>query len=414
MISFKYILFATLLIGTFSNSSVALAQETITLRAITTSSTLLRTRLEPSGTALVTPSLTVTAPPLRITSPSLTVTAPPLFVSSGSVNCTKTVNNGCTIFTCNDGTSINTCDLQCKNTSPQDPPVPGSVATDEPKINAIQPKQGNAGTIVRVYFTKGKKNFSGFDAIEVGGVPVKLKTLTNIPGSSADFYLEFALPENAVTGKIALKKPGLFNTAFSEGNFVVIPWQDAPVITSIEPIAGYPGQEVTVELFMGKKTFSGIDSIQVGGINAKIILQSDIPSKKPNARSVKFIVPLGAKTGKISLKKPSRFATVYSQETFTVVPAQNSPTILSFSPTGGKSGDQVTIKLVNGKKTFSGLDGVFIGDTKAEVLSFFTDTSGIRLVTIKIPPAATTDKIILRKPGLFIDAYSKTDLLITK
>ncbi len=375
--------------------------------APTTTSPLLRSGLQLTAPTPLAPTLNTTLLPIAI-QPSLTI-APVATQIASTITCTKTVQqNNCIVFACNDGTSFNTCSLNA------DAPLPGSVATDGPKITSFQPQEGNAGTIVRVYFTKGKKNFSGLDSIEIGGTPVKLITMTNVPGSSADFYLEFALPQNAVTGKIAFKKPGMFNTVLSDQVFNVIPWQDAPVISSIKPLAGFAGQEVTIELFMGKKTFSGIDSVQVGGVNAKITQQTNVPSKKPNARSITFIVPPTAKTGKITLKKPSLFATVYSKDLFTVVPAQNSPTILSFSPPSAKVGETVIVKLVAGMKAFSGLDEAWIGGKKAEIVSLSSNSSGIRLLTIKVPAGATTGKIILKKPSLFDDAHSVANLVVIK
>jgi hypothetical protein len=359
------------------------------------------------------PTVTVSAPPVVVSPAPSTGTAPTV-VTTG-VTCTKTISGTCILFSCTDGSKTNTCDLTCSidAASAGEPALAGSVETDEPKITAVYPNTGNAGTIVKVYLTKGKKNFSGPDSIEVGGVPVKMKTFSNVPGSKADFVLEFVLPAEAKTGKVVIKKPGTFkNPAVSDTDFVVIPEQDAPTITEIKPLAGYAGQEVTLELFMGTKKFSGVDSVEIGGVPAKIISQSDVPSKKPNARVITFIVPEGAKTGKVSVTKMQTFGSVSSAQDFTVVPSQDAPTILSFSPKTGMVGDTVEIKLVPGKKSFSGVDGIYIGEKKAEIVSQYADTSGIKTLTITVPPDAKTGKIVVRKPQTFLDVTTGEDFVV--
>lgn len=125
----------------------------------------------------------------------------------------------------------------------------------------------------------------------------------------------------------------------------------------------------------------------------------------------KIIIPENAKTGKITLNKKN-FGTVTSDVDFIVVPATDAPTILSFSPESGSPGEEVTIKAVAGKKNFSGLDSIYIGETKAEIVSSLTDTSGIRKFTIKVPKEAKTGKIILRKPGTFVDVSSVKDFKV--
>ena len=332
---------------------------------------------------------------------------------STGITCTKTLNGQCTLFSCSDGTKTNTCDLVCKNTPPPtDPALVGAVSTDEPEITSFFPESGNAGTIVTVYLTKGQKNFSGPDSIEIGGVKAAMNSFSNIPGSKVDFRAEIVVPEGAKTGKITITKSQTFaKPGESNKDFMVVPTQDAPYITSIKPIAGYPGQEVVIEYYMGTKTFSGLDSIEIGGVPVISKLHSDIWSKKPHGYMEKIIIPENAKTGKITLNKKN-FGTVTSDVDFIVVPATDAPTILSFSPESGSPGEEVTIKAVAGKKNFSGLDSIYIGETKAEIVSSLTDTSGIRKFTIKVPKEAKTGKIILRKSGTFVDVSSVKDFKV--
>ena len=334
---------------------------------------------------------------------------------STAVTCVKSVSGTCSLFDCSDGTKTNTCDLMCKvkpESTEGAKDLSGFVETDEPKITGFYPTMGNEGTLVKVFLTKGQKNFSGPDVVELGGVPLVMKSFSNVPGSKADFIYEFALPSNAKTGKFAIKKPATFkNTAYSEGEFLVIPKQDGPYISEIKPMAGYAGQEVAVEFFMGTKKFSGLDSVSIGGVSATITSMSDVFAKKPNAYLIKFKIPETAKTGKIALSKKI-FGSVSSANDFIVVPAQDAPTILSFTPTGAKVGESVVIKAVMGKKAFSGLDSIFIGETKAEIVSQFADNSGIRTFTIKVPENAKTGKIILRKPSAFVDVASATDFQV--
>ncbi len=368
-----------------------------------------------NGTVLKVEEGTKTEPIKVQVQPSV-ISGGTVVVTGEGVSCTKITSGACMVFTCSDGTKTNTCDLMCKNNPETNTPPTtnqaGFVSTDEPKITGFYPEMGNPGTVVKVFITKGQKNFSGPDVVELGGVPLTMLSFGNVPGSVADFVYTFVVPKNAKTGKFALKKPATFkNTAYSGTEFKFIPEQEAPYITDIKPIAGYPGQEVAVEFFIGTKAFSGLDSVALGGVPVTISSYSDVPSKKPHGRIVKFKVPTNTKTGKITLHKKI-FGTASSTSNFIVVPAQDAPTILSFSPASVAVGDEVVIKAVMGKKAFSGLDSIYIGKTKAEITNQFADLSGIRTFTIKVPKGAQAGKIILSKPSAFSDVASEVDLQI--
>ncbi len=352
-------------------------------------------------------------PVFEVTTP----TTPTVIVTSGTtqfgqVTCTKTMSGTCELFSCSDGTKTNTCNIACTNPKPADPSLVGAVATDEPKITSFFPESGNAGTQVRVYLTKGQKSFSAPDSFEIGGVKAEKIFYSNVYGTKADFYADIIVPEGAKTGKITVTKSQTFTKpGSSDTDFLVVPTQDAPYITSIKPIAGYPGQEVTVEYYMGTKTFSGLDSIEIGGVPAVNKKHSDVWTKKPHGFMDKFVIPEGAKTGKITLNKKN-FGSVASTQDFIVVPATDAPTILSFTPAGGSPGDEVTLKVVPGKKSFSAPDSIYIGELKAEIVNGLTDTSGIRTYVIKVPENAKTGKIIFRKPGAFVDVATTTDFQV--
>ncbi|MEI8223806.1 MAG: hypothetical protein WCG20_01645 [bacterium] len=389
----------------------AAAQETMQLRAVTNTRTNLRVSPEPE-----TPTIVVsdTTPVFETSTPT---PSPVITVTSGStefstITCIKTTTGSCILYSCSDGTKTNTCDLMCKTTKPADPSLVGAVVTDEPKITSFFPESGNAGTQVRVYLTKGQKAFSGPDSIEIGGVKAKMILFGNVPGSKADFYTDIIVPEGAKTGKITITKPQTFaKSGSSDADFVVIPTQDAPFITSIKPIAGYPGQEVIVEYYMGTKTFSGLDSIEIGGVPVVTKMHSDVWAKKPHGYMEKIIIPDNAKSGKITLNKKN-FGSVSSKDDFIVTAATDAPTILSFSPTGGSPGDEIILKVVAGKKNFSAPDAIYIGEVKAEIVKGLTDTTGIRTYTIRVPENAKTGKIIFRKPGAFVDVATVTDFQV--
>lgn len=415
----KYIAIAIYLLVTFISIHGAQAQESVRLRTV--NDTNLRSNLRSdlilnTSVPIETPTVIVSEPAPVIIQKSSSAEIPTVVVpnnaGSSNVTCTKIMSGSCMVFSCSDGTKINTCDLLCKDKKPADPSLVGAVATDEPKITSFFPESGNAGTQVRVYLTKGQKAFSGPDSIEIGGVKAKMILYSNVSGTKANFYADIIVPEGAKTGKITITKPQTFkNPGSSDADFVVIPTQEAPYITSIKPIAGYPGQEVTVEYYMGTKTFSGLDSIELGGVPVITKLHSDVWAKKPHGYMEKFIIPENAKTGKITLNKKN-FGSVSSSQDFIVVPATDAPTILSFSPTGGLVGDQVTLKVVTGKKNFSAPDSIYIGELKAEIVSSLTDTSGIRTYVIKVPEKAKTGKIIFRKPGAFVDVSTATDFQV--
>lgn len=114
------------------------------------------------------------------------------------------------------------------------------------------------------------------------------------------------------------------------------------------PTHGYPGTTITLT----GKGVTDASGVAFGGI------LSDNVSGSGN--SITAVVPVGAKTGKISIVKEN--GVVLSLNNFTVDDSP-IPTIMSFDPTIAGSGDLITIS----GSLLDIVDSVYIGDLKAEL-----------------------------------------------
>ena len=105
--------------------------------------------------------------------------------------------------------------------------------TPPPAIASFTPTQGPVGTLVTITGS----NFSATVADNI----VKFGTSVASINSVSVTELKVTVPENAVTGLISVKVSGQEISAV--GTFKVIP---TPVITSISPTKGFPGDRITI------------------------------------------------------------------------------------------------------------------------------------------------------------------------
>ncbi|MHB1463351.1 MAG: IPT/TIG domain-containing protein [Armatimonadota bacterium] len=145
----------------------------------------------------------------------------------------------------------------------------------------------------------------------------------------------------------------------------------APAISSFNPTSGNAGVAVTIT----GTAFTGATSVQFNGTEASFTVDSDT--------SIIATVPVGAATGRITVKTPS--GTAMSAEVF----ATDVPTIDSFSPIHGNAGDLVTI---NGTE-FTGATSVQFNGTEA-IFTVDSDTS----ISATVPDASTTGCIEVKTP----------------
>jgi hypothetical protein len=146
-----------------------------------------------------------------------------------------------------------------------------------------------------------------------------------------------------------------------------------PAVTSFSPSSGSAGTPVTVT----GTSFLGATAVAFGGVVGTFAVQS--------ATSLQATVPVGARTGPISVTNGS--GTGRSASSFTVIPA---PTISSFTPMSGPVGTIVTVT-----------GTVFTGATAARfngVSASFTVDSATR-ITATVPAGATTGPVSVTTPG---------------
>ena len=174
--------------------------------------------------------------------------------------------------------------------------------------------------------------------------------------------------ENPVggTGNVSPCAAGLCGVFYS--------WKNTglPALVSLLPYSGKVGK--TIE-FLGQG-FTGTTSVSFSGTAAKFQIVSDT--------YLTASVPDGALTGSVMVKTPATM--LASNRVFRV-----TPQILSFSPTSGKVGSQVTITGVSLKQA----SNVFFGGVAA---TSFTATSD-KQVTATVPTGAQTGHITITTPG---------------
>jgi uncharacterized repeat protein (TIGR03803 family) len=182
----------------------------------------------------------------------------------------------------------------------------------------------------------------------------------------SDTYLTALVPPGAVTGSVTVVAPG--GTLRGNRKFLV-----TPSITSFAPTSGPVGTSVTIT----GVSFTGANKVTFGGVSAPgFIVNSDT--------QITATVPTGAKTGKIAVITAGGTAT--SSGTFLV-----TPTINSFSPTGGAVGTAVTINGTGLTQTTA----VTFGGVAATTFTVNSDSK----VTATVPTGAITGKIAITTLG---------------
>jgi hypothetical protein len=166
-----------------------------------------------------------------------------------------------------------------------------------------------------------------------------------------------------------------------------------PIITSFTPNSGPVGTSVTITGTNFSTTQSN-NLVKFNGTTAVVTAST--------ATSITTAVPAGATTGKITVTVAGNTAT--SATDFTIMTA-SIPTIISFTPTSGPIGTNVTIAGINFSTIPANNSVKFNGTTS--VITASTATS----VTTAVPAGATTGKISVTVAGN--TATSATDFTIT-
>jgi uncharacterized protein (TIGR03437 family) len=273
------------------------------------------------------------------TKTSLTTTVP-LGASSGKI-----------IVTVGEKSAVSSKDFQV---------LPSPTITSFSPASGYMPTEGVTGTTVIITGTN-------FSTTAVDNI-VKFNGVNAAVSTSTSTQLTTIVPSGASTGKITVSVNGI--TATSTNDFTV---NKSVTITSFTPASASPGHFITIT----GTGFSTVASQNVVSFNNS----AEIPATSSTETTLNVVVPVGATSGKLTVKVNGIPA--LSTQDFTVL----APLITSFSPAYGLPGTTLTITGEHFGPTPNN-NTVNINGTPATILTA-TETQ----ITATIPSGATTGKI---------------------
>ncbi|HEX6428685.1 MAG TPA: IPT/TIG domain-containing protein [Niastella sp.] len=226
-----------------------------------------------------------------------------------------------------------------------------------PTITSFTPTSGRTGFTVTITGT----NFRNVLEVTLGGVRAVVQ-YTN-PGATV---MQVSVGAGASGDVVVRTSDG---TATKAGFTYYAP----PTITSFTPTSGHPGDIITI---IGTN-FSNLQRVTFGGFVAPY-------STIVSPTTIEATVGIGA-TGDVQVRTDGGTATISG---FTWLPP--APTITSFTPTSGASGDVITITGSN----FTGVTGVSFGGIAATSFIVVNPTT----ITATIATGATGD-VSVTGPG---------------
>ena len=247
-----------------------------------------------------------------------------------------------------------------------------------PTITSFTPSSGAVGAQITI---------TGTNFASVTSVKFNITLATSFTVDSAT-QIRATVPTGATTGKISVTTAG--GTATSVADFTVTAPPAAPTITSFTPSSGAVGAQITI---------TGTNL--TGATDVKFNTTSATSFTVDSATQIRATVPTGATTGKVSVTTTGGTATSVADFTVTTPPA--SPTIISFTPSSGAIGAQITITGTN----FTGATDVKFNTTSAT--SFTVDSA--TQIRATVPTGATTGKVSVTTGGG--TALSVTDFTVT-
>ncbi|CAD5274669.1 MULTISPECIES: IPT/TIG domain-containing protein [unclassified Imperialibacter] len=240
-------------------------------------------------------------------------------------------------------------------------PSPGSFS--------INPASGPVAS----QFTISGVNMNGANEVKVNGVSANSFTV-DPDGTS----ITVTVPSSATSGDVVIKKAG---QSFTAGTFNV-----TPKVISF-PALAVVGSQITIN----GKTFTGATSVTINSTAATIDqVSSDFVKVTTVAENVGI--------GNIVVTTPSGSGTSSSS----TIEIKGQPSIASFSPVSGGSGDVVTISGAN----LSTVTFVKFNNTNAS----FTVSSDNELSAI-VPSGASTGKISLGLGGITIQSVGNFSIV---
>lgn len=226
-----------------------------------------------------------------------------------------------------------------------------------PTVTSANPSAGWIGNIVTI-------NGVGFDSV----------TAVSFGGANAVFNrinattILATIPSAAQTGNLTVT-----NVAGSGSLLATYTIYGNPSITSLSPVAGFPGSTVTIN----GSGFDLTSKVELGSQNTTFTFV--------NSNTITFVVPNGAISGRVKVTSPGGTST--STNNFTVL---GPPAISSFSPANGFVGTQVIVKGGN----LAGATQVRLNNTNVT----FT-AEGDTAIIFNVPFGATTGPISITNPS---------------
>ena len=208
-----------------------------------------------------------------------------------------------------------------------------------PAITSFSPTIGKTGQVVTITGT----NFTGATAVSFGGT------------AATTFTVVSATSINATIGAGASGSVSV-TTASGIGTRAGFTYLPPPTITSFSPTSAGTGQTVTIT----GTNFTGATAVNFGGTAATSFTVV-------SATSITAVVGAGT-TGAVSVTTSNGIA---SRAGFTFITSTPAPTITSFTPTSGKTGQVVNITGTN----FTGATAVSFGGTAATTFTVVSATS---------------------------------------
>ena len=222
-----------------------------------------------------------------------------------------------------------------------------------PTISSFTPTSGAIGSSVTI----SGNNFIGATSVNFNGTSASFSV-------DANSQITATVPVGATTGKISVTNAD--GTGQSVSDFTVLL---PPTISSFTPTSGPAATSVTIT----GANFSGATSVQFNGTSAASFTVD-------SAAQIRATVPAAATSGPISVTNAIGIGASSSDFTVTF-----TPSITSFTPTGGLAGTEVTINGFN----FSGTNSVAFNGAPASGFTEVSDTE----VRATVPAGATTGKI---------------------
>jgi uncharacterized repeat protein (TIGR03803 family) len=232
----------------------------------------------------------------------------------------------------------------------------------------LLPNYGKVGNTIDIL----GQGFTGATGVSFDGVAAKYDNVS-------DTYMTAVVPPGALTGTVTVTT---FTATYKSSQIFRV----TPQLTSFSPAGGIVGSAVTIT----GVSLTQASQVVIGGKSASFKVVSDT--------GITATVPPDAKTAqKITITTLG--GTAVSSKTFMVV-----PNVVSFTPTNGPVGTEVTI---NGT-SFTGATKVTFGGVAATSLEVISDSE----VKAIVPTGAKTGKIAVTTPGG--TGTSATNFTVTK